>query len=73
MIQLIYFVKVAPGVQLSHCVIVCHCVLFFFVFFTKVCNRPFAEKLSHGTKTPRWKANDVVGIRKTKRLHHSEN
>ena len=30
MIQLIYFVKVAPGVQLSHCVIVCHCVFFFF-------------------------------------------
>ena len=30
MIQLVYFVKVAPGVQLSHCVIVCHCVLFFF-------------------------------------------
>lgn len=28
-IQLIYFVKVAPGVQLSHCVIVCHCVFFF--------------------------------------------
>ena len=29
MIQLIYFVKVAPGVQLSHCVIVCHCGFFF--------------------------------------------
>ena len=50
-------------------VIVCVCVFF---LFTKVCNRPFAEKLSHGTKTPRWKANDVVGIKKTKRLHHSK-
>ena len=29
MIQLVYFVKVAPGVQLSHCVIVCHCFVFF--------------------------------------------
>ena len=37
------------------------CVCSSFFFLTKVCNGPFAEKLSHGTKTPRWKANDVVG------------